>query len=144
MERSLSDAIALAAAAHAGQMDKSGRAYILHPIRVMQRCESYGPAVQMAAVLHDTVEDTWVTLDILRAAGYAPEIVDAVDALSRRKGEETYFEYIHRCGANPIARLVKLADLDDNSDPARRFGDRFDTLLERYDKARAILSAALS
>jgi (p)ppGpp synthase/HD superfamily hydrolase len=144
MERSLSDAIALAAVAHAGQLDKSGRAYILHPIRVMQRCEPYGLTAQIAAVLHDTVEDTWVTLDILRAAGYPPEIVDAVDALSHRKGSESYFEYIHRCSRNPVARLVKLADLDDNSDPSRRFGDSFDSLLERYGKARAILSAALS
>jgi hypothetical protein len=95
-------------------------------------------------VLHDTVEDTWVTLDLLRTIGYSPEVVDAVDALSLRKGMETYFEYIHRCGQNPVARLVKLADLDDNSDPNRRFGDRFESLLERYEKARAILSAALS
>src|SRR5512138_389327 len=98
MERSLSEAIALAATAHAGQLDKSGRAYILHPIRVMQRCEPYGVAAQMAAVLHDTVEDTWVTLDILRAAGFPREVVEAVDALTRRKGQETYFEYIDRCG----------------------------------------------
>lgn len=139
MERTLSDAIALAAVAHAGQLDKTGRAYITHPIRVMQRCEAHGLEVQMAAVLHDTVEDTWVTLDLLRTMGFSDTVISAVDALTHRKGAESYFEYVARCGRHPIGRLVKLADLEDNSDPSRRFGDRFDSLLERYQKARAML-----
>src|SRR5262245_61807322 len=142
MERSLSDAVALAAVAHAGQLDKSGQAYILHPIRVMMRCEPHGPVAQMAAVLHDVVEDTWVTLGVLRAAGYSEDVIDAVDALTQRKPGETYFDYIRRCSRNRIATQVKLADLEDNSDPKRRFGEHYDKLLERYAKAREILREA--
>src|SRR5690242_7636864 len=86
MQRALSDAIALAAVAHGGALDKSGQPYITHPIRVMMRCERHGPLAQMIAVLHDTVEDTWVTLELLRTMAFPPEVIEAVDALSRRKG----------------------------------------------------------
>jgi (p)ppGpp synthase/HD superfamily hydrolase len=134
----LSRATALAAAAHAGQVDKSGKAYILHPIRVMQRCQPHGDIAQIAAVLHDVVEDTWVTLDHLRELEFPPEAIEAVDALSHRDGER-YFDYIERCSANQVAALVKLADLEDNSDPVRRFGRDFDALLRRYEKARAVI-----
>ena len=135
----LSEAIALAAAAHSGQFDKSGRPYILHPIRVMQSCEPHGEKAQIVAVLHDVVEDTAVTFEDLRRAGFEDEIVAAVDAISHRTGVETYFEYIERCANNRIAALVKLADLEDNASPARRFGRDFDSLLQRYERARRIL-----
>ena len=141
MDRALSDAIALAAVAHAGQLDKSGKPYITHPIRVMMKCAGHGDAVEMAAVLHDVVEDTWVTLDLLRTMGFPPAVVEAVDALSRRKNLETYFEYIERCSRNRIAATVKLADIDDNSDPNRRFGDHYESVLARYAQARAIILA---
>jgi len=141
MDRALSDAIALAAVAHAGQVDKCGKPYVTHPIRVMMRCAPHGGAVEMTAVLHDVVEDTWVTLDLLRTMGFPSEVVEAVDAISRRKGQETYFEYIERCSRNEIAAKVKLADIDDNSDPARRFGDNYEAVLARYAQARAILLA---
>ena len=141
MDRALSDAIALAAVAHAGQLDKCGKPYITHPIRVMMRCAGYGDAVEMTAVLHDVVEDTWVTLDLLRTMGFPPGVVEAVDALSRRKGQETYGEYIERCSRNEIAAKVKLADIDDNSDPARRFGDNYESVLARYAQARAVILA---
>ena len=144
MERALSDAIALAGLAHTGQMDKSGREYVLHPIRVMLRCEPHGRAVQMAAALHDVVEDTWVTLDLLRTMGFPAEVVEAVDAISRRKPEEGYTAYIDRCSRNRIATLVKLADLEDNSDPNRRFGDNWQETMAKYAKARDVLLASLN
>jgi GTP diphosphokinase / guanosine-3',5'-bis(diphosphate) 3'-diphosphatase len=131
-------AVALAAVAHARQLDKSGRAYILHPMSVVQRCERHGEAAQVVAALHDVVEDTWVTLDMLRELGFPDEIVEAVDAISKRDGER-FFDYIRRCKLNPLATLVKLADLDDNSDPKRRYGRDYESLLRRYEKARAIL-----
>src|SRR6266542_1695053 len=144
MDPALSNAIALAAAAHGGETDKTGRPYITHPILVMLRCEEYGPLVQMTAVLHDVVEDTWVTLDLLRAIGYPPEVVDAVDAISRRKTVETYEHYIERCSRNRIAALVKLADIEDNSDPARRFGDRYEETMEKYRRASRVLRSSLN
>jgi (p)ppGpp synthase/HD superfamily hydrolase len=139
MQKTLSEAIALAAVAHVGQVDKAGAAYITHPIRVMQRCAPHGVETQIAAVLHDTVEDTWVTLDLLRTMGFSDSVVSAVDALTRRKDAETYDDYVARCARHPIARLVKYADLDDNSDPARRFGSEHEKLLAKYARARAIL-----
>jgi (p)ppGpp synthase/HD superfamily hydrolase len=144
MDRALPDAIALAALAHSGALDKSGHPYITHPIRVMLRCQEHGERVQMAAVLHDVVEDTWVTLDLLRAIGYPHEVVEAVDALTRRTSEESYFEYIARCSRNAMALQIKLADIEDNSDPRRRFGDHYDDLMEKYRQAREVLLAALN
>lgn len=135
----LARAIALAAIAHGPQIDKSGKAYILHPLRVMQKSLQHGPAVQMVAVLHDVVEDTWVTLDHLDRFGFAPEVVEAVDAITQRKGLESYFDYIERCRANRIAAVVKLADLADNSDPVRRFGKNYEGMIERYRRARQMI-----
>src|SRR3954454_5106143 len=103
----LARAIALAAAAHATQIDKAGHPYILHPIRVMQKCAAHPWETQIVAVLHDTVEDTWVTLDILRSMQFSAAIIDGVDAITHRKGED-YRDYIQRCARSPIALVVKL------------------------------------
>jgi hypothetical protein len=72
----------------------------------------------MAAVLHDVVEDTSVTLDELRRRGFPRAVVAAVDALSRRP-DEPYLTFIDRAGSHRISRPVKLADLRDNLDPGR-------------------------
>ena len=117
----LSDAIALAAKAHSTQTDKAGQPYILHPIRVMLRMKT--DDARMAAVLHDVVEDTDVTLDDLRAQGYPEEVVAAVDAVSRREAEgETYDAFVERSAQNPLAVQVKLGDLADNMSPERADG----------------------
>jgi (p)ppGpp synthase/HD superfamily hydrolase len=112
----LEDAIALAARAHRGQLDRAGEPYILHSMRVMlkQRDET----ARIVAVLHDVLEDTEVTLDVLRQAGYSPEICDAVDRLTRRE-QEPYEVMLARVEASPLARRVKLADLEDNMDLRR-------------------------
>ena len=133
----LARAIAIAASAHAEQIDKSGKPYILHPIRVMQRVTHHGLAAQIVAVLHDVVEDTWMTLELLARMGFPDEVVAAVDALSHRDDEE-YFSYIERCGRNYLGAVVKLADLEDNCDPVRAFKGQ-GNLLERYAKAKEII-----
>ncbi|MBN2472042.1 MAG: HD domain-containing protein [Anaerolineae bacterium] len=112
----LEDAILLAAQAHRGQQDKNGQPYILHPLRLMLAVS--GEDAQTAAVLHDVVEDTPVTLDELRAAGFAEAVVAAVDHLTRREGE-SYEAFIQRIKPHPLARRVKLADLRDNMDVLR-------------------------
>jgi (p)ppGpp synthase/HD superfamily hydrolase len=114
--RTLEDAIALAAEAHRGQRDKSGQPYILHPIRVMLRCQT--DAQRMAAVLHDVVEDTGRTLDDLRELGYPEEILAALDCLTKRDGEP-YEAFVERAASDPIARVVKVADIEDNMDLRR-------------------------
>ena len=112
----LEDALALAVQAHHGQRDKAGQPYILHPLRVMMRLES--EAERTVALLHDVVEDTPWTLERLRALGYPEGVLAALDALTRREGE-TYEAFIERVLPHPLARRVKLADLEDNMDVRR-------------------------
>jgi (p)ppGpp synthase/HD superfamily hydrolase len=110
----LEDAIVLATNAHKGQKDRNDEPYVMHPIRVM--AQLWGHDERMVAVLHDVIEDTDVTLDDLRKAGYPDRIVEAVDAISRRKDAgESFSQYIQRVKRNPLATRVKIADLKDNS-----------------------------
>lgn len=111
---SIEDAINIAVRAHRFQVDKGGNPYILHPLRVMLRMSD--DASMVAAVLHDVIEDGGLTLFDLEKFG--PEVVAAVDALTRRSGE-TYDVYIGRISLNWIATRVKLADLEDNCDLSR-------------------------
>lgn len=139
----LEDAIALAVEAHRGQREKSGQPYILHVLRVMLRGETEDE--QMAGVLHDVVEDTRYSLDDLRHLGYPEPVVEAVDCLTRRP-DESYDQFIARAVANPIARRVKLADLEDNMD-VRRLSDvteRDRERLNRYVRARNQLKQAIT
>lgn len=109
----LGQAIAAAALAHAGQVDKAGQPYILHPLRVMLAMPN-DPVLQMAAVLHDVLEDC-PSFDKWRL----PERVRfLVEDLTRNKGRH-YAPYITRLGLIPNARIVKLADLADNLDRSR-------------------------
>jgi (p)ppGpp synthase/HD superfamily hydrolase len=130
----LEDAIGLAVEAHHGHRDKAGQPYILHPLRVMFRLQT--EVEQIVGVLHDVVEDSHYTLDDLRQMGYSERIVEAIDHLSRRE-DETYEELVKRAAAHPLARLVKLADLEDNMD-IRRYPALDDKILEhlaRYHRA---------
>jgi (p)ppGpp synthase/HD superfamily hydrolase len=102
----LDDAVALAARAHAGQFDKAGKPYIDHPLRVMARVTT--PDERVAAILHDVVEDTAVTLGDLRGGGCPEEVVAAVDSLTKRLGEDK-MAYYRRVASNPIALVVKRA-----------------------------------
>lgn len=104
-------ALQIAAQAHEGQKDKEGLPYILHPIRAMMSVR--GEEAQIVAVLHDVIEDTSVTADDLRRAGFSEQVVAAVVCVTHRK-DEPYADYVVRCKGNDIARQVKLADLADN------------------------------
>ena len=112
----LAKAIEISAHFHAGQTDKAGQPYVLHPLRLMLKMVST-PA-RIAAVLHDVVEDTVVTLEHLRWEGFTDDVLLAIDALTKRGGE-TRMDAAKRAAANPIARLVKLADVEDNMDLGR-------------------------
>ena len=134
----LERAIAIAAQAHAGQRDKGGAPYVLHPLRVMLRLR--GAEEQIAGVLHDVVEDSDWTLDRLRAEGFSDAVVRAVDHLTRRDGE-TYPAFVDRAGADPVAARVKVADLEDNLDLSRipEPSDADHARLARYARALAVL-----
>ena len=130
----LERAIAIAAAAHAGQVDKAGAPYILHPLRVMMAVTTIEERI--AAVLHDVVEDTDWTLERLAAEDFSPAVLRAVDALTRREGED-YESYVRRAARDPIGRRVKIADLEDNSDLTRieRPTERDFARVEKYLRA---------
>lgn len=112
----LEHAIALAAQAHTGQVDKAGQPYILHPLRVMLACHDLDEKI--VAVLHDVVEDTAISLQDLRTAGFAEHLIAAIDALTKRRGESR-LDAAQRAKQNPIARKVKQADVTDNMDLSR-------------------------
>lgn len=134
----LEKAIGLAVKAHAGQLDKAGGPYVLHPLRVMLAVE--GEMERTAAVLHDVVEDSDLTLDDLRREGFAEEVVTIVDDLTKRPGE-AYEATIKRAGANPASRRIKLADLADNLDLSRLPSptDRDYARIKRYEEAVHVL-----
>jgi len=113
----IADAIALAAEHHR-DTDKGGAPYILHPIRVMLAMTT--DEARRVAVLHDLLEDTKVTAEDLRKRGYPEPEIEALRALTRKKGEgETYEAFIERVRKNPLATAVKRADLADNMDVRR-------------------------
>ena len=112
----LERAIVIAAKAHAGVVDKAGQPYILHPLRVMLRLSTLDERV--VAVLHDVLEDTKVTREELRAAGFGEPVIEALNSVTKREGED-YDAFVRRAAGNPIGRRVKLADLADNSDRGR-------------------------
>lgn len=134
----LERAIEIAARAHAGQVDKAGQPYVLHPLRIMMAVN--GLHERMAAVLHDVVEDTDVTLDDLRAEGFPPEVLEAVRVLTKGEGEGRV-EAAKRAAAHPVARAVKLADVADNMDLGRiaKPTERDFARLREYEQVRAVL-----
>ncbi|WP_245485880.1 HD domain-containing protein [Rhizobium leguminosarum] len=111
-------AISIAAEEHSGQTDKAGRPYIEHVIRVMQNCPM-DPEIKTVGVLHDLVEDCpgW-SLQRLKERGFSDRVCAGIDAMTKRAGE-SYEAFVARAGRDEIARHVKLADLRDNSNPAR-------------------------
>ena len=139
----LEEAVALARRFHQGMVDKAGEPYIGHPMRVMARVS--GHQEKIAAVLHDLLEDTDLSSTDLLAAGCPPRVVEAVEALTRRR-DETYEDFVDRVATDPLARVVKLADIADNLDPerlARLDPDVAAGLRAKYHRAQGRLHAAV-
>ena len=116
MSNLLEKAINLACSVHAGQVDKAGKPYILHPLRLMLSCDN--DEEMIVSVLHDVVEDGNVKLVELLEQGFSQPIVAAIDCLTRRNNE-TYEEFIDRIKVNTLARKVKVKDIRDNMDLTR-------------------------
>ncbi|MEI6666219.1 MAG: GTP pyrophosphokinase, partial [Chloroflexota bacterium] len=112
----------------------------LHPLRLMMRMTS--ETARIVAVLHDVVEDTEVSLDDLRAAGFGDEVIDAIDLVTRRESE-SYDEFIARIAPHALARQVKLADLEDNMDTRRleTIDERTVERMQRYLRSWRLLRA---
>ena len=116
----LARAIQIAVQAHQTAFDKSENPYILHPLSVMARVKT--EPEKIVAILHDVVEDSvppnrW-GMDELRNEGFSDAVLAALDCVTKRD-DEPYEAFILRSMNNPIARAVKIADLEDNLDVRR-------------------------
>lgn len=141
MKNILASAIALAAKAHENQIDKGGKAYILHPLRMMMRLRTDDEELMAIAILHDVLEDTHYGHEDLTFMGYTTRIIDGVRAMTRND-DESYDVFIRRCALNPDAKIIKREDLRDNSDITRLKGLRQKDFerLEKYSRAFIYLS----
>ena len=133
-------AMKLAYKAHHGQFDYNGIPYIFHPIHLAEQMDDEISCC--AALLHDVVEDTDITMEEL-SREFPPEVIDAVKLLTH-DDTTPYFDYVRAIKANPIARKVKLADIAHNSDQSRCVGsdlpeEKLAFWKEKYAKATKIL-----
>lgn len=131
-------AIKLAVDAHAGQLDKAGKPYILHPLSLMLKFRE--EELQIVSILHDVIEDSDMTLGYLSELGFSKSVVEALDALTKRARED-YMDFITRVSENLIATRVKIEDLTHNLDLTRLDIVRPDDLsrIEKYHKALVFL-----
>lgn len=132
--------------AHHGQVDYNGIPYIFHPLHLAEQMDDEISCC--AALLHDVVEDTTVTMEEL-AQEFPAEVIEVVKLLTHEDNAESsnqdYYAYLLPIKAHPIARKVKLADIAHNSDQTRCIGsdltqEKLAYWKEKYAKAKAILT----
>ena len=133
-------AMKIAYAAHHGQVDYNGIPYIFHPIHLAEAMEDEISCC--AALLHDVVEDTEVTMEEL-AQEFPTEVIEVLKLLTHAEGVD-YFDYVRAIKKNPIAMKIKLADIAHNSDQSRCVGsgltkEKLTYWKQKYEKAKAIL-----
>jgi (p)ppGpp synthase/HD superfamily hydrolase len=133
-------AMKIAYQAHHGQLDYNGIPYIYHPLHLAEQMEDEISCC--VALLHDVVEDTDITMDQLRDK-FPPAVIDALMLLTHDDNTD-YFDYVRSIKKNPIAKKVKLADLNHDSDQTRCVGsnitpEKLDKWNDKYTKARRIL-----
>lgn len=127
--------------AHEGQYDRSGIPYIFHPFHVAE--EMTDEISTCAALLHDVVEDTDISMEELEKL-FPKEVTDAVELLTHEPDTD-YYAYVHRLKSNPVAKAVKWADLRHNMDESRLTGNTTVTdeqirrWREKYTRAKQIL-----
>ena len=133
-------AMKLAYDAHLGQFDHSNVPYIFHPYHLAEQMDD--EICCTVALLHDVVEDTDITIEDLKAE-FPTEVTDAVLLLTHDSSVD-YFDYVRTIKENPVAKKVKLADLNHNSDESRLVGvglsvEQINYWKRKYSKAKAIL-----
>mgnify|MGYP003405614994 FL=1 len=135
-------ALTLALTAHKGQKDKAGRPIIQHVLRVAAAVAPFGESAMMVALLHDAIEDSDIHVGELWVQGFPPEVIQAVDTLTHRKGED-YMAYIRRViNEGGLALTIKRADNLDNADEYRLSmlpDAKAEELRKRYQTAAALL-----
>ena len=141
MKQSQSEkAYEIAKRAHLGQVDKAGEDYIKHPEKVASFVET--DEEKAVAYLHDVIEDTELTLEDLHEYEFSKEVIEAVDIITKKKGED-YRNYLNSVKKNKLARAVKLADLRHNSDLTRlaKVTEKDIKRKEKYQKAIDFLNS---
>lgn len=133
-------AIKLALKIHTGQVDKAGKPYILHPLRLMLKFSTDDEMI--TALMHDVVEDGDITLADLENLGFSKNVVSAIDCLTKRDNE-SYEAFINRINQNSLAKKIKIEDLKDNMDLTRldSISDKDIARVKKYHKALSILLA---
>ena len=134
--------IAISATAHKGQKDKGGKPYILHPMRIMMKfqhvsnCEDF----MAVAICHDLIEDCDITLEDIQKY-CSKSVLEAIDLLTKKDGQN-YMDYIVAIKFNELARMVKKADIQDNSDLTRLKGVTEKDLkrVQKYNLSYAFLA----
>lgn len=131
----LERALQIATEAHMGQLDKAGKDYIGHPIRVMEMGKT--EEEKIVGVLHDVVEDGDWTFEALEAEGFSKEVISALRCVTKTSENENYDDFIERVKKNPLAVAVKINDLTDNMDIRRLpyLSDKDVKRLKKYLKA---------
>ena len=131
----LERAIEIATEAHCGQLDKAGCEYITHPLRVMAAGKTIEEKI--VGVLHDVVEDSDWTFELLELEGFSVEVIEALRCVTKLSESEPYDRFIARIKGNPLAVSVKLNDLSDNMDIRRLpyLSDKDVKRLKKYLKA---------
>lgn len=140
MKNSLNKAIVIAAKIHKGKKGRNREPAIMHPIRVMSMMKNNRS--RTVAILHDVVESGKITISELEDNGFDSKICNAVDLLSRNKGQK-YFNYINNIKTNKLAITVKLADLTDNYLRRKQYRTVSKTdkqKIKKYKKAYKILT----
>lgn len=134
-------AMKIACTAHHGQVDKGGLPYIFHPYHLAEQMEDEISCC--AALLHDVVEDTDMTMEDL-AKEFPIEVIEVLKLLTHRE-DAPYFDYVRSIRANPIAVTVKLADIAHNSNQSRcpnLTDEQLAYFRAKYEKAKEILTQA--
>ena len=115
---------------HKDQVDKSGMPYVFHPFHLAEQMDDEETTI--TALLHDIVEDTNTTFEDLRKLGFSDNVINALKLMTHDKNID-YFEYVKNISKNPIARKVKIKDLEHNMDTSR-LDEVTDKDLERVKK----------
>ena len=132
-------ALKLSFEAHKNQVDKSGMPYVYHPFHLAEQMKDENTTV--VALLHDVAEDTEVTVEDIREMGFSDEVCDALCIMTHDK-DVPYMEYVKRLKDNPIAKAVKLADLQHNSD-LTRLDEVDEKALKRVEKYKQAIEELL-
>ena len=132
-------AMKIAYNAHLNQVDKSGMPYIFHPIYIAERMDDEESTI--VALLHDTIEDSDLTICDLKMEGFSGQVIEALECLTHDKNIQ-YEEYIQRIKDNPLAKKVKKVDLEHNSllERLEIVDESVMNRLKKYEKAKEMLS----